>query len=273
MPVRADIVKKAASEIGYLDNKGYDQVNKFSSYLGFGGEAWCADFVTAIYKMCGLPLPSMQAGHRTGYSYVPSGWAYAKQHGIAKSSWEAQPGDIVCFDWTGAGTCTSGAQTHTGLVAEWAAGTITTIEGNSAPDGGVNRHQRPAAVGVGNPDICGVIDASKLVQFSPGAPGPGPAPAPKPTPAPKPAPAPGGQPPPFPGRTFMLKSPPLDGDDVQTWQAQMTHRGWKLDSPNTYDARSCEVCQQFQKQKGLPVTGMVDAQTWAAAWADPVTPD
>jgi murein L,D-transpeptidase YcbB/YkuD len=71
----------------------------------------------------------------------------------------------------------------------------------------------------------------------------------------------------------MLKTPPLTGADVQAWLGQMKHRGWKLDSADAYDARSRDVCRQFQKQKGLPVTGSVDAQTWAAAWADPVTPD
>jgi hypothetical protein len=262
MPDRADVVKKAASEVGYLDNKGYDEPNKFSTYLGYPGEAWCADFVTAIYKMCGLPLPSMQVGHRTGYSYVPDGWAYAVHHGATRSSWDAQPGDIVCFDWSR--RCAAGTQTHTGLVADWAGGTLHTIEGNSAPDGGVNRHEWPAPQGQGNSEICGVIDASTLVQFT--AAGAGAA-------GPAPTPAPAEHPPPFPGRTLMLKSPPLTGVDVQTWQAQMTHRGWHLDSADAYDACSREVCLQFQQQKGLPATGGVDAQTWAAAWADPVTPD
>jgi hypothetical protein len=209
--------------------------------------------------MCGLPLPSMHVGHRTGYSYVPSGWDYAVQHGFTKSSWEAKPGDIVCFDWSS--RCAAGTQTHTGLVADWAGGTLNTIEGNSAPDGGVNRHQWPEPQGQGNRQICGVIDASKLVHFGAG----GAAAAPS-TPA-------AHHPPPFPGRTLMLKSPALTGADVQAWQAQMTQRGWHLDSADAYDARSRDVCLQFQKQKGLPATGAVDAQTWAAAWADPVTPD
>jgi hypothetical protein len=170
VPERADVVSKAASEVGYLDNTGYDQPNKFSTFLGLPGEAWCGDFVTAIYKMCGLPLPSMQAGHRTGYSYVPDGWAYAGAHGATKRSWEAQPGDIVIFDWSR--RCAPGTETHTGLVQDWAGGTLNTIEGNSAPDGGVNRHHWPTPQGEGNAQICGVIDASKLVKFASGAPSP-----------------------------------------------------------------------------------------------------
>lgn len=262
MPERADIVKKAASEVGYLDGQGYDGANKFSSYLGYPGEAWCADFVTAIYKICGLPLPPMQAGHRTGFSYVPAGWSWALANHATKSSWEAQPGDIVCFDWSK--RCQQGTQTHTGMVDHWAGGVLNTIEGNSQTasggSGGVNRHQWPAPVGQGNADICGLIDASKLVHFSPGG-----APAPA-------APAASGEhPPPFAGRTLMLKTPPVSGPEAKAWLGQMRRRGWKLDNPDAYDARADEVCQQFQKQKGLPVTGQVDAQTWAAAWTDPIT--
>ena len=34
-------------------------------------EAWCADFVTDIYKRAQIPLPSMQPGNRTGFAYCP----------------------------------------------------------------------------------------------------------------------------------------------------------------------------------------------------------
>ena len=138
MPERSDIGEKAASSVGYLSNQGYDQANKFSAYLGFPAEAWCADFVSAIYAMGGLLLPPMQVGHHTGLSYVPDYFAYGNSHRAIRSSWEAEPGDIVFFDWTGEGACKS-SKSHTGLVDHWADGVLHTIEGNSAPDGGVNR--------------------------------------------------------------------------------------------------------------------------------------
>jgi hypothetical protein len=53
MPTRADIVKRATRYQGYLSGKGFNQKNKFSDFLGHPAEAWCADFVTAIYDMCG----------------------------------------------------------------------------------------------------------------------------------------------------------------------------------------------------------------------------
>jgi hypothetical protein len=204
----------------------------------------------------------MQPGHRTGFSYVPDGWGYALDHHANKSSWEAQPGDIVCFDWSK--RCQRGTQTHTGMVDHYANGVLNTIEGNSQTasggSGGVNRHQWPAPAGQGNADICGVIDASKLVHFGGAAP-------------PPPHPATAQHPPPFPGHELMLKSPPVSGPAITTWLAQMKHRGWHLDSADTYDQRARDECRKFQSQKGIPVTGNVDQQTWAAAWTDPVTPD
>jgi hypothetical protein len=256
MPQRADIVQKAGSFVGYLNGQGYDQANQFSSYLGFPHEAWCADFVTAVYAMAGLPLPSMSIGHHTGYSYVPDSFAYGKSHHAVRNSWEAQPGDIICFDWTGAGTCTT-SKSHTGLVDHWSSGVLHTIEGNSGPHGGVNRRDWPAPAGSGNADIAGVIDTSRLVSFSDDTPV-------------IPVPVV----PSFSGRTLMLKSPHMTGEDVKQWQTQMVARGWNhLAATSEFDPPTRDVCVAFQKQKKLPATGRIDAHTWTAAWTAAVTPD
>jgi hypothetical protein len=259
MPEREDIVKRASKHVGYLSGQGFDQKNRFSDFLGHPAEAWCGDFVTAIYAMCKIPLPPMQAGAQTGFAYVPSGWGYGSQHGATRSSYEAKPGDIVCFDWTKAGTCSTG-NSHTGLVDHWANGTLFTIEGNSGPNGGVNAKQWAAPHGQGNVLIAGVINTGKLVKFGGG-------------PAPDPGDDDDMQAPPFPGRMLMLKSPLMTGNDVKTWQVQMRKRGWKLPHHGEYDERTRDVCVAFQKQKGLPDNGRVGPRTWALAWTSPITPD
>jgi peptidoglycan hydrolase-like protein with peptidoglycan-binding domain len=83
--------------------------------------------------------------------------------------------------------------------------------------------------------------------------------------APKPASTP-----PFPGRN-LHQPPAMSGDDVRTWQAQMAHRGWSIAVNGAYDAASEHICRQFQEEKGLGVNGVVDATTWHATWAAPVT--
>jgi hypothetical protein len=91
------------------------------------------------------------------------------------------------------------------------------------------------------------------------------------------APAPGvtppghsnGHPPPFVGRVLTVG---MSGDDVQRWQKRMRERGWHLAVSGNYDAASESICQAFQSEKHLTVTGQVDRRTWDATWSAPVTP-
>jgi Putative peptidoglycan binding domain/Glycosyl hydrolases family 25 len=76
--------------------------------------------------------------------------------------------------------------------------------------------------------------------------------------------------PPWPGR--VIKQPPvMTGNDVQTWQAQMAKRGWKITVDGAYGPASESTCKSFQSQKKLKVDGMVGQQTWDATFQAPVT--
>ncbi|WP_328807665.1 peptidoglycan-binding protein [Nonomuraea antri] len=89
------------------------------------------------------------------------------------------------------------------------------------------------------------------------------------------APRPGGgdgQPtvPPFPGR--LLKYPPvMRGEDVRTWQRQMSKRGWEIDVDGAYGSDSKDVCRRFQRQQGVDDDGIVGPVTWRLAWTAPQT--
>ncbi len=76
-------------------------------------------------------------------------------------------------------------------------------------------------------------------------------------------------PPPFAGRMLTVG---MSGDDVRRWQSRMRDRGWHLAVSGRYDSASESICEAFQKDKHLPVTGHVDRQTWDATWSAPVTP-
>jgi len=67
---------------------------------------------------------------------------------------------------------------------------------------------------------------------------------------------------------WMTKDP-----DTLTWQRRMVARGWsKLGTPDgVYGKDSKAVCEAFQQEKGKPVTGKVDAATWALAWTAPIS--
>jgi N-acetyl-anhydromuramyl-L-alanine amidase AmpD len=86
----------------------------------------------------------------------------------------------------------------------------------------------------------------------------------------KPSPDPHVDAPKFPGR--LLRQPPvMRGDDVRTWQARMSKRGWSITVDGTYGPPAEKVCRAFQQEKGLDVDGVVGPETWTAAWTAPIT--
>jgi peptidoglycan hydrolase-like protein with peptidoglycan-binding domain len=60
-------------------------------------------------------------------------------------------------------------------------------------------------------------------------------------------------------------------NDLRTWQRQMKHRGWDINTDGLYGAQDSKVAAQFQKEKRLTVDGRIGPQTWEAAWRSPVT--
>jgi peptidoglycan hydrolase-like protein with peptidoglycan-binding domain len=105
----------------------------------------------------------------------------------------------------------------------------------------------------------------------------------QPAPAPSP-PKPGGPAPAFPYQdTDYLGQPSndphchsgfyggVDQQNVQTWQAQMSGRGWMITVDGMYGPQSSSVARNFQQEKGLGVDGLVGPQTWGASWTEPIT--
>jgi peptidoglycan hydrolase-like protein with peptidoglycan-binding domain len=79
------------------------------------------------------------------------------------------------------------------------------------------------------------------------------------------------QAPPFQGRQLKHRDPMQYGDDVHMWQKKMNQRGWIIDVDSYYGPQSKDKCKKFQKEKGLPETGVVDAATWEKTWTAPIT--
>ena len=61
------------------------------------------------------------------------------------------------------------------------------------------------------------------------------------------------------------------GTDVAVWQRRMRQRGWSLAVDGDFDAADAHICALFQKEKSLPLTGVVDLATWRACWLAPIT--
>jgi cell wall-associated NlpC family hydrolase len=70
----------------------------------------------------------------------------------------------------------------------------------------------------------------------------------------------------------ITQPPMMRGEDVRTWQKKMKARGWTIGVDSKYGEKSEKVCRQFQDEKNLRVTGIVDKETWRTTWTAPVTP-
>jgi Putative peptidoglycan binding domain len=62
-----------------------------------------------------------------------------------------------------------------------------------------------------------------------------------------------------------------DQRNLMTWQERMSDRGWTIDVDGLYGPQTDQVATQFQQEKGLSVDGLIGAETWQAAWTEPVT--
>ncbi len=132
--VRTRIVSIAQSQVGVrespLGSNGGTAVYKYTTGRN---EAWCADFVSWVYKQAGTPF--------TG------GWAYSWQipavydlkvwfkekgvyHSRTNTSYTPRPGDVVFFNWYGYTNSRTG--NHVGIVKKVSGTTLYTIEGNSS---------------------------------------------------------------------------------------------------------------------------------------------
>jgi hypothetical protein len=248
MTTRSDITRTALSYNGSCNGQGYDGPNPFSANLRRPAEAWCGDFVTDMYKRAQIPLPSMQPGCRTGFAYCPDAIIYGQKHGATRYSWQAEPGDIVLFDWNG-----NGDADHTEIVTGYQGGVLFTIGGNSGPsnvddfrgDGGVHRHRWPAPSGRGNNLVLAVIDTSKVVLFG------GPAHLTKVGTAPPTAP-----------RMLMLKSPMMRGDDVRAVQRALNQRNQAgLAADGDYGPLTRDAVIAWQQHARIEADGIVGPQT------------
>ena len=109
---------------------------KYGKWDGLDGQPWCAMFVSWVFAQAGLTRLIDQSPK--GFASCQAFEVWAGDQKLKLPGAMAQPGDIVLFDFTGAGK----AQ-HVGIVVagqDKVTHLITTIEGNTGPDHvGVNQ--------------------------------------------------------------------------------------------------------------------------------------
>ncbi len=126
------MVQLAQQEIGVSETGGNNESSRIKEYRTATAGAentpgpWCAYFVSWLAKSAGAPIGA--GGNGTGYVPTLEAWGKQENRFTAHGQGQPSPGDIVIFDWGGAGTAD-----HTGIVESVDAdGTVHTIEGNAS---------------------------------------------------------------------------------------------------------------------------------------------
>lgn len=285
----------AAGEVGYSRWNDPKRGTKYAretqpvlwpndKWLLANGIAYCDIFVTWVFWKAGCLdiLPGKQ-------SYNVN---YRASHGGHVPKSQAQPGDVLVFDWD----MRTKRANHVAILEKLlASGNWQTVEGNtttgskgSQSNGGrvARRVRRPSQVRY-------VIRPNWKAAPATGGKGmakPVAKPASKPACVKAPAfPLPAGYyygPPSGPRQSVSgrTKNSRVPGDVIQVngrwrskglavWQARMQARGWNIGKDGAdgrYGNDTARVVKQFQKNKGLKVDAKIGPATWEAAWTLPV---
>lgn len=148
----ADVVKIAASKIGTVEKGGADGKSgnivefwdwwKAATGQNGQGQSWCAAFVSWCFAQVGASS-LIAAKNKSGFIYCPDAVTYFKKKNQIVPTKEAQPGDIVLFDWAG-----KGIADHVGIVESNHGTFLMCIEGNTSPEGAVKGSSQSNGGGV-----------------------------------------------------------------------------------------------------------------------------
>ena len=147
MTTALNLIKVAQSKVGTVEKGGADGKSgnlvefwdwwKTKTKQNGQGQSWCACFVSWCFDQIHASA-LVAAKTPAGFIYCPDGVNYFKKKNQLVDPKTAQPGDIIFFDWTGAGIAD-----HVGIVIQnqVAKSFLLTIEGNTSPEGAAGASQ------------------------------------------------------------------------------------------------------------------------------------
>lgn len=123
MATASDVLRIAAAEIGKTDGtkygKWYQRTTGAATWYGAIGVPWCAMFASWVFAQAGARCAGLPSG------YCPDILAKAIAADACRAARNAQPGDVVLFDWDG-----NRNPDHVGIVERNFGSYLQTIEGN-----------------------------------------------------------------------------------------------------------------------------------------------
>jgi hypothetical protein len=122
----ADLIKTAQEEVGIHEDPPFSNKQKFGEWFGMNGSFWCAEFVSWCFSEAGMEevrYASCDVGAGQFRSGAWGEWMEGPTHPV-------QAGDVVFYQFGKPGDAD-----HTGIVVHDNGSTISTIEGNTSPQG------------------------------------------------------------------------------------------------------------------------------------------
>jgi CHAP domain/Putative peptidoglycan binding domain len=127
-----DIVTTAQQQVGFVE--GPNNQNPYGDWYGIPNEPYCAMGISWVFAQHDLShLVAAQTSK--GFAYCPAGLAWFQAKGAVVGKYDAKPGDLVFFSWSG-----NGQADHVEIVVAASRDGITTVGFNTGPENSVT-HQ------------------------------------------------------------------------------------------------------------------------------------
>jgi len=127
-----DIVTTAQQQVGFVE--GPNNQNPYGDWYGVPNEPYCAMGISWVFAQNNLSN-LVAAQTPKGFAYCPAGLAWFQAKGAVVGKYDAKPGDLVFFSWSG-----NGQADHVELVVAASRDGITTVGFNTGPENSVT-HQ------------------------------------------------------------------------------------------------------------------------------------
>lgn len=207
-------------------------------------DPWCAAFVSAVGKACGLTdilLPECHCDRMIALYRAAGRWQEA-------DNYPAKVGDLVMYDWDDSGVGdNTGSADHVGIIVDANDSTLTVIEGNKSDSVAYRTISRNGRYIRG---FCCPDYASKADEET------------EPTPEPAPAPEPEISYYPYIYRVNInLLKPGNRGPQVRSLQKLLS-----IEESGVYDEATTAAVKAFQRGAGLEVDGEFGGLTFAKLW-------
>jgi peptidoglycan hydrolase-like protein with peptidoglycan-binding domain len=249
MTTAAQAIKFGLTQVGITESPRNSNHTPYGAWYGQNGEPWCAMFQSWVLHHAGVSNFAIETSK--GFAWTVAGVRWFRNHGYWVSSTDAQPGDLIFYDWAN-----NGIPDHVGMLLSNGP-TMRVLEGNtgnvSQQNGGevmirLRSHDRTC------------LGAGRMSHFYTASGGAGPKPA-KPVSPSRPTWA-------FDnghyGHPSTHKNAKVDPHVVRHLQGQLLKHGQNVVTDGVFGDWTEAAVRRVQSHYRLHADGVVGPYTWSA---------